>query len=202
MVNCMRNNRRTLAEGIRRQIIDHAVYDSDEDFVSVLPGSFMLCANALTMDSDETPRSFDNPLLEGEKSKIRSMVFKGFSKCLFSLQKFDSDPERKFAVMLEREEAVLKWFKPTLSNLKLYYGTHEYTPDFVVETKTEKLLCEVKAVGKVDDAIVQAKKDAALKWCHYANESAEGAKPWRYLLVPDVAINGSLTLNGAIAECC
>ncbi len=201
MVNCMRNNRRTLAEGIRRQIMEHAVYDSDEDSVLVQPGNIMLRANALTMDPDEQPRPFNNPIADGEKSRIRNMVFKGFSKCLFSLQKFDSDPEREFAVMLERETAVKKWFKPTLSNLRLYYGPNEYTPDFVVETETEKLLCEVKAVGKVDDAIVQAKKDAALKWCHYANESAEeGVKKWRYLLVPDVAINGSLTLKGAIAN--
>ena len=105
-----------------------------------------------------------------------------------------------FAEVLERAENVLKWFKPTLSNLRLWYGTSEYTPDFVVETTTEKLLCEVKAVGKVDDAIVQVKKDAALKWCHYANEAAREGKPWRYLLVPDAAINSSLTLEQAVAS--
>ncbi len=200
MMNCMRNNRRSLAESIRRQIMEHAVYDSSEDSVVVTSGHLQLKANALTMGADERPRPFDAPLAEGEKAGIRNMVFTGFRKCLFSLQKFDSDPERAFSELLEREESVLKWFKPTLSNLRLWYGPNEYTPDFVVETTTEKLLCEVKAVGKVDDAIVQAKKDAALKWCHYANEAAvgKGEKPWRYLLVPDSAINGSLTLAQAI----
>ena len=221
MVNCMRNNRRSIAESIRRQLVEHAVYDSAEDSVEIRSGHVVLRANTLTINQGESPRPFDVPLAAGEKSRIRGMVFNGFSKCLFSLQKFDSDPEREFAVMLEREETVKKWFKPTLSNLRLYYGPNEYTPDFVVETETEKLLCEVKAVGKVDDAIVQAKKDAALKWCHYANEAfcesgapGEGVppsdsraqvlaarhKPWRYLLVPDTAINGSLTLNGAISS--
>ena len=198
MLNCMRNNRRSLAESVRRQILEHAVYDSSEDRVVVSSGPLQLKANTLTMGADENPRPFDVPLADGEKSQIRNMVFNGFAKCLFSLQKFDSDPEREFAVMLEREAAVQKWFKPTLSNLRLWYGPNEYTPDFVVETTADKLLCEVKATDKVDDAIVQAKKNAALKWCHYANECSPGSKSWRYLLVPDNAINGSLTLEQAI----
>ena len=198
MLNCMRNNRRSLAESVRRQILEHAVYDSSEDRVVVSSGPLQLKANTLTMGADENPRPFDVPLADGEKSQIRNMVFNGFAKCLFSLQKFDSDPEREFAVMLEREAAVQKWFKPTLSNLRLWYGPNEYTPDFVVETTAEKLLCEVKATDKVDDAIVQAKKEAALKWCHYANECSSKSKPWRYLLVPDNAINSSLTLEQAM----
>ena len=198
MLNCMRNNRRSLAESVRRQILEHAVYDSSEDRVVVSSGPLQLKANTLTMGADENPRPFDVPLADGEKSQIRNMVFNGFAKCLFSLQKFDSDPEREFAVMLEREAAVQKWFKPTLSNLRLWYGPNEYTPDFVVETTADKLLCEVKATDKVDDAIVQAKKEAALKWCHYANECSSKSKPWRYLLVPDNAINSSLTLEQAM----
>ena len=198
MLNCMRNNRRSLAESVRRQILEHAVYDSSEDRVVVSSGPLQLKANTLTMGADENPRPFDVPLADGEKSQIRNMVFNGFAKCLFSLQKFDSDPEREFAVMLEREAAVQKWFKPTLSNLRLWYGPNEYTPDFVVETTVDKLLCEVKAAEKVDDAIVQAKKEAALKWCHYANECSSESRPWRYLLVPDNAINSSLTLAQAM----
>lgn len=200
MLNCIRNNRRSLAESIRLQILEHACYDVEEDVVSIQPGNFLLKANALTVDAGEQPRPFDVPLADGEKSRIRSMVFCGFGKCLFSLQKFDSDPERAFSEILEREAAVRKWFKPTLSNLRLWYGPNEYTPDFVVETDTEKLLCEVKATDGVDDAIVQAKKSAALKWCNYANESAVGVgeKQWRYLLVPDNAINSSLTIAQAI----
>ena len=102
--------------------------------------------------------------------------------------------------MLERERAVLKWFKPTLSNLRLWYGANEYTPDFVVETEANKFLCEVKAAEDIESAVVQAKMNAAIKWCHCANNQAtkDGSKLWRYLLVPDSAINGSLTLAQAI----
>ena len=199
LANCMRNNKGTLTEFLHQQIMEHAVYESDTDVVSVLPGYLRLKANTLTIDPDETPRPFNVAIPDGEKSKIRNMVFTGFAKCLFSLQKFDSDPERAFSELLEREAAVLKWFKPTLSNLRLFYGPNEYTPDFVFETDAEKWLCEVKAVGKVDDAVVQAKKNAALKWCHFASENAQpGEKQWRYMLVPDVAINSSLEFAEAV----
>lgn len=199
--NCMRNNKRTLAEGLRKQIIDHAVYDSNDDRVEIAEGCLRLKANTLTADPEECahPRAFDRPIPEGEREGIRKMVFAGFSKCLFALQKFDSEPERAFSELLEREPSVLKWFKPTLSNLRLYYGPNEYTPDFVFETETEKWLCEVKAVGKVEEPVVQAKKEAALKWCHYASEGvAPGGKSWRYMLVPDTAINSSLELSEAM----
>ena len=196
--NCMRNNKRTLAEGLHKQILDHAVYDSNDDRVEVAEGNLRLKANTLTADPEECahPRAFDRPIPEGEREGIRKMVFSGFSKCLFALQKFDSEPERAFSELLEREPSVLKWFKPTLSNLRLYYGPNEYTPDFVFETETEKWLCEVKAVGKVEEPVVQAKKEAALKWCHYASDGvAPGGKCWRYMLVPDTAINSSLELS-------
>ena len=200
MSNCMRNNRRSLAESIKGQIMEHAEYDSGDDVEIVKEGPVLLKANTITIGQDEKPRPFNVPLAEGEKSKIRNMVFTGFSKCSFTLQKFDSDPERAFSEMLERERAVLKWFKPTLSNLRLWYGANEYTPDFVVETEANKLLCEVKAAEDIESAVVQAKMNAAIKWCHCANNQAtkDGSKLWRYLLVPDSAINGSLTLAQAI----
>lgn len=200
MANCMRNNRRSLAESIKGQIMEHAEYDSGDDVEIVKDGPVLLKANTLTMGQDEKPRPFNVPLADGEKSKIRNMVFTGFSKCSFTLQKFESDPERAFSEMLEREDAVLKWFKPTLSNLRLWYGANEYTPDFVVETDADKLLCEVKAAEEIESAAVQAKMNAAIKWCHCANNQAtkKGDKLWRYLLVPDTAINGSLTLAQAI----
>lgn len=200
--NCMRNSLRNLAEGIRRQIREHAVFDSAADRVDVRPGAVLIQVQKLNADAANANRPFDVPLKPGEKAGIRNMAFTGFRKCLFTAQKFDSDPEREFSVMLEREPSVLKWFKPSLSNLRLWYGAHEYTPDFIVETDAEKLLCEVKASGEVDDTVVQAKKAAALKWCGIANTHpvAAGDKPWRYLLVPDTAINGSLTLAQAVAD--
>lgn len=45
-----------------------------------------------------------------EPGRIKQMLFGGFARCLYPLQKFDSDTERRFAIILERD--ALKWFKP------------------------------------------------------------------------------------------
>ncbi len=78
------------------------------------------------------------------------MLFGGFQKCLYSVKKFDSDPERRFAVILENDEDVLKWFKPAKGDFQIHYSHDEsYEPDFVVETKTCKFLCEPKRASEV-----------------------------------------------------
>ncbi|WP_449815758.1 hypothetical protein [Methylobacillus methanolivorans] len=52
------------------------------------------------------------------------------------LQKFDSDTEHRFAIILERDAS--KWFKPAKGQFQIFYklGTEEpeYIHDFVAET--------------------------------------------------------------------
>ena len=70
-----------------------------------------------------------------------------FRKCLYPEQRFDSDTERRFAVLLEDDLDVEKWFKPGKGALSIYYSAdHAYEPDFIVETRTTKYLCEPKRV--------------------------------------------------------
>jgi len=104
------------------------------------------------------------------------------------LQKFDSDTERRFAILLERD--VLKWFKPVKGQFQIYYklGTErpEYIPDFVAETDSVILMIETKARVDLDAREVQAKAAAGSHWCRHASSHAReiGAKPWMYLLMP------------------
>ena len=103
------------------------------------------------------------------KSDIRKMLFGGFKKCLYPTQKFDSDPERRFAVVLEKDT-------PSSSGSSLvrgvfqirYTADNDYEPDFVVETETEKLLCEPKRADQMQDPVVLAKARAAATWCKHA----------------------------------
>jgi type III restriction enzyme len=55
---------------------------------------------------------------------------------------------------------------------------------------------ETKARDALKDAEVQAKADAACKWCGHASDYARGhgGKPWRYLLIPHDEINEARTL--------
>jgi type III restriction enzyme len=136
-------------------------------------------------------------------SETRRQVFGYFKKCCYPLQKFDSDPERRLAVLLDAEPSVEKWMKPGRAQFQIEYRSGEgYEPDFVVETKTRSLIFEVKASNELDDPIVQAKAAAASKWCKTANGHAQAAKekPWQYALVPDDQVTGAATLDGLLAK--
>jgi len=131
-------------------------------------------------------------------SRIKQMLFGGFNRCLYPLQKFHSDTERRFAVILERDAD--KWFKPAKGQFQIFYkvGTEqpEYIPDFVAETGSLVLMAETKARGDLGSQEVQAKAAAARRWCKDASDHAAtvGGKPWRYLLLPHDEITESKRL--------
>ena len=57
----------------------------------------------------------DDPVLDfrqspEDKSNMSRYLFGGFQRCLYTLQKFQSEAERRLAVILERNAN--KWFKP------------------------------------------------------------------------------------------
>jgi len=131
------------------------------------------------------------------------LLFGKFSKCPYLAQRFQSTPEWRFAGILETDPDVIKWVKPATGRFQIFYrGDHPYEPDFVVETATEKLLCEVKAARDMDDAEVLAKSRAAVEWCGHASdhERRHGGKPWRYVLIPHDAVEANRTLAGLTAQ--
>jgi len=139
-------------------------------------------------------------------SETRRHLFNGSHKSPFNLHRFHSDPERRFAAMIDGpfEKSVLRWLKPSPRQFSIEYQSGKvYEPDFVVETEDEKLIVEIKSEAELSDPIVRNKARAAVEWVKHANNLAtEGAgKPWRYLLVPDSALNGSTTLSGLLATC-
>ncbi|MCL2458476.1 MAG: hypothetical protein FWF31_06420 [Desulfobulbus sp.] len=115
------------------------------------------------------------------------------------MQKFDSDAERKLAVILERD--ALKWFKPAKGQFQIFYrhgADHlEHQPDFVAETADTRYMLEVKANYQMHDPIVLAKKEVAAKWCVHATQytNSHGGKPWRYLLIPHDEADANRTLD-------
>lgn len=121
-------------------------------------------------------------------------------ECLYPVQKFQSDSERKLAVILEREAS--KWFKPTKGQFQIFYragADHlEYQPDFVAETGDKVYMLEPKARNEMTEPTVIAKRDVAVTWCQHASHHATsyGGKTWKYLLIPHDAIFENMTLVG------
>lgn len=133
-----------------------------------------------------------------DKGNMSRYLFGMFQRCLYSVQKFQSDSERRFAVILDRETA--RWFKPAKGQFRIHYrdgsGQPEYQPDFVAETDDEILVLEVKMKSEMDSPEVLAKKQAAVTWCGYASGHAKtcGGKPWRYALIAYDVITENMSL--------
>jgi len=153
---------------------------------------------------NEQPRDFRAPILAGEKSKVRQMLFTGFSKCCYPYQKFDSvDGEWRLAQILEGDSTVLKWMKPAPGQFRIEYTNGlNYEPDFVVETKEAFLLLEPKKAADVSTSEVQAKARAAVRWCKYANDyaSQHSGKQWHYVLIPHDNIELGRSIDGLKQE--
>ncbi|MFZ0256153.1 MAG: hypothetical protein WAN46_11010 [Gammaproteobacteria bacterium] len=195
--NVLLFHQRQISNLVHTQMQQHTWEEASSYEAVVSHGFSEVRPQAFAASADEAVRPYDMPI--GNKADIRKMLFGGFKKCLYPTQKFDSDPERRFAVVLEKDSSVIKWFKPGKGVFQLRYtGDNDYEPDFVVETKTEKLLCEPKRADQMQDHVVLAKVRAAATWCRHASghERQNGGKPWRYLLIPHDAIADNMTIDG------
>ncbi|ACO81305.1 Type III restriction enzyme, res subunit [Azotobacter vinelandii CA] len=175
-----------LARLIRAQMMEHFWEKAAGYEVQVSRGFTELKPCNYTATEGQTAHNLRETVTE--TSRIKQMLFGGFTRCLYPLQKFDSDTERRFALLLERD--ALKWFKPAKGQFQIYYklGSEqpEYIPDFVAELDGMILMVETKARVDLASAEVQAKSAAASRWCRHASEHAAevGGKSWRYLVVP------------------
>jgi type III restriction enzyme len=186
-----------LARLIRAEMLAHFWEEATDYEVQVSRGFTELKPCNYTAVAGQTAHHFRETV--AEPGRIKQMLFGGFARCLYPLQKFDSDTERRFAVILERDAS--KWFKPAKGQFQIYYklGSEqpEYIPDFVAEVDSMIFMVETKARGDIDTQEVQAKAAAAARWSKHASDHAAGVggKPWRYLLVPHDEISESRRLS-------
>ncbi|MCA9937519.1 MAG: hypothetical protein KC418_02680 [Anaerolineales bacterium] len=201
-VNVLLYYQRPLADLIHAQMQTHRWEKATGYEARVTKGFTTLKESAFTSAADQPIQDIHVP--PADKSKIRRLVFGNFARCLYLYQKFDSDAERKLAIILEREAE--KWFKPVLGQFQIYYKLgveqKEYQPDFVAETAVTIYLLEPKAANEMESIEVLAKRDAAVTWCKHATDHAlaNGGKPWQYALIPHDAIAENMTLTGLAAQ--
>lgn len=197
VLNVLNGQRKTIANEIHSQMMAHFFEEATEFEVQVSRGFTELKPCNYTATAGQAPRHFRETV--EDVGRIKQMLFGGFTKCLYPLQKFDSDTERRFAVIIERDAS--KWFKPAKGQFHIYYklGTEqpEYVPDFVVEMDAFILLAETKKRDDMKSDEVVAKAAAAARWCKYASDHAKnvGGKPWKYILVPHDEIAESKRLT-------
>ncbi len=159
-------------------------------FTELKPSAYTASATEHVLDYRQSP---------SDKSNMAKYLFGGFKRCLYPVQKFQSDSERRLAVILERE--AIKWFKPAKGQFQIYYKSGpdhlEYQPDFVAETDSAIFMLEPKASNDMASPSVVAKKDAAVSWCKHASDHAKtcSGKTWKYLLIPHDTIADNVTLE-------
>lgn len=199
--NILQNQSDAIAKLIHAQLNNHFFEEATEYVVDVRSGFSTLRDCAYTIAQDQPVQSYRDTVRD--VSRIKQMLFGGFSRCLYPLQKFDSDTERRFAVILERD--CEKWFKPAKGQFKMYYkrgSEHpEYVPDFVAETADYVLMIETKSTqhqnqdGSWNEEVTE-KARSGVKWCSHASEylAQHGGKPWKYLLIPHDAVKEANSL--------
>ena len=122
-----------------------------------------------------------------EKHKLKETLFINIEKGVFSQAKFDSEPELKFARIIERDKEVKNWLRPSTNELNIYYNrSKRYEPDFIVETEYCIYLIEVKGEDKINNADVISKKERGIEYCKIASKfsKANNYKKWEYLFIP------------------
>lgn len=130
-------------------------------------------------------------LNQNYEDNIKSILFDGIKKGVFSSAKFDSNPELKFARILERDNEVINWLRPAQNEFKLTYNNgKKYVPDFVVETQNSFYIVEVKREDKINDSDVIAKTKKTIQYCDVASSWSRenGKREWKYVFIPSKEI--------------
>jgi type III restriction enzyme len=200
----LRCYQKKIAQFIHAQMQEHYWEEVVGYDVVVSKGFTELKASAYTYAAGEPV--VDCRVSPPDKSNMAKYLFGGFARCLYPVQKFDAEGERKLSVILDRD--AIKWFKPAKGQLQIFYRDgadhREYQPDFVAETADTILMLEPKASNQMVDPIVLAKREVAVKWCANASSHAQsyGGKPWCYLLIPHDEIATNMTLANLVARFC
>ena len=194
--NIVMCNKRSIADKIYDQMKKHFKC-SEPNIVEEISGVSMYIYEPSYMRKiGEEPISVYTTIPDGDVPKC---LFNGFKKALHPIYKFDSAPEKRFAIVCEQNEEVIKWLRPAAKQFNLFYGNGQrYEPDFVVETSDTMYLVEIKGEDKLNDENSLLKKQRAVRYCQVASvyASGHGLKQWKHLYIPSqqVQTNSSFTM--------
>ena len=167
---------------IRKQIYQHM--DKETQDVHIIQKDLILFRKFVKNVKNDGKIKYNNPF--SDKGNIKKYLFTGYKKSYYPANTFDSDTERLFSIILEEDPDVLRWIKPPLNQLGLFWKAgQQYNPDFLVETTTGKFMVEVKALNEINSEEVVSKAREGIKWCSFASTADPDQKQWEYKLISD-----------------
>ena len=167
---------------IRKQVYEHM--DRKTQDIHIIQKDLILFRKFVKNIKEDGKVRFDRPF--ADKSNIKKYLFTGYKKSYYPANAFDSYPERLFSIILEEDPDVIRWIKPPLNQMGLFWKAgQQYNPDFLVETTSGKFMVEVKALNEVTSEEVVSKAREGIKWCGFASTSDPDHKKWEYKLISD-----------------
>lgn len=171
-----------IVDDIKKQIYEHM--DRKTQDIHIVQKDLIVFRKFVKNVKKNGQIRYDKPFTD--KSNIKKYLFTGYKKSYYPANAFDSDTERQFSIILEEDPDVIRWIKPPLNQLGLFWKAgQQYNPDFLVETATEKYMVEVKALNEVNNEDVVAKAREGIRWCTFASTADPDQKIWEYRLISD-----------------
>ncbi|TCX53598.1 DEAD/DEAH box helicase family protein [Dehalobacter sp. 14DCB1] len=188
-----------IIEDIRKQV--YAAKEEHTEFIYNVEKDLILFGKFVKNVKPDGKVDFKKEI--ADKKNIRQYLYTGYKKSYYPDNGFDSDDERKLSVILEEDQEVLRWIKPPLNQMGLFYKAgHQYNPDFIVETADSKYLVEVKASNMTKDEDVLDKAKSAIKWCECATGVDADKKEWKFRLISgqNIAIGNNFKYTMGMSE--
>ncbi len=121
----------------------------------------------------------------------KALAYEGWKRSLFSVEWFDTNPERAVANMVDNDDAVSCWVRLHIKELPILWnsGGQQYNPDLIViDADGTHWVVETKMNKEMEAEDVLGKREAAVRWANHVSASDEVDVTWRYLLVAEADI--------------
>jgi type III restriction enzyme len=134
-------------------------------------------------------RATDKPLsLDRFGAFSKAAAYDDWKRSLFSLEWFDSKPERTVANAVDDDKGVASWVRLHIGELPILWNSagQEYNPDLIViESDGIHWVVEVKMDKEMTSEDVKGKREAARRWANYVTADRTAGVAWRYLLLSE-----------------
>ena len=97
--------------------------------------------------------------------------------------------EKYFADVLDKDKEVESWLRNPKGQFSIRVKIGDYSPDFIVRTKSTMYLVEIKEKKAIDnkDPDVFEKAKEAKRWCEIVSKTSK--TKWEYKIIPHDGIN-------------
>lgn len=100
---------------------------------------------------------------------VNNGIYENPKKSAYSIEYYESEPERQYMKFLESSGTVAKWTKNhgiRIPYFNLDGKLAHYIPDFLIEYNNgDQEIVEIKGSHLINNPITRSKSQAAMEWC-------------------------------------